>query len=244
MKKDKLYIGCSSYATPSWQTLFYPEELPKRKWFDYYCQHFNTYEFNSTFYRFPAIKNLLPWYDRTPDDFKFSIKIPKIITHIKKLKDCEEEIAEFYLVSSEGFKNKLACILWQLPPSFNFSPERLKLIIGAIDPNFKNVVEFRHGSWWRADVIKELRENNITFCNVNYPKLPTSIQQTTSIGYVRMHGNPELFYSEYTKEEIAALYQEVSSQGFKEAYIYFNNTASTAAIINALQFTKIHNELH
>lgn len=244
MDKNKLHIGCSSYATSSWRPLFYPQKLPKRLWFDYYCQHFKTYELNSTFYRFPTVESLLSWYGKTPDDFIFSIKVPKIITHIKRLKDCKEEIEEFYSVAEKGLKNKLACILWQLPPSFTFSPERLELVIHAMKPGFKNVVEFRNESWWREDVMNELSKNNITFCNVNYPGLPAEIRQNTEIGYVRMHGNPELFHSEYSEKDIEALYRDINNQGFKEAYVYFNNTASTAGIINALQFAKIHNRIH
>ncbi|TYR38390.1 DUF72 domain-containing protein [Sphingobacterium phlebotomi] len=239
MKKNKLYIGCSSYATQSWKTLFYPDDLPKKEWFNYYSKHFNTYEFNGSFYKFPTVQNLLAWHDKVPVDFKFSLKVPRIITHIRRLEQCDEEIEEFYRVSQEGLKNKLACILWQLPPSFSYNEDRLKSVLRAMNADFKNVVEFRHKSWWRQDVIKILHENNITFCNVNYPKLPTSIQQTTSIGYVRMHGNPELFYSEYTKDEVETLYHEVDTVGFKEIYIYFNNTASTAAIINAVQLKEI-----
>lgn len=239
MKGDKLYIGCSSYATPSWKTLFYPNVLPKRMWFDYYSKHFNTYEFNGTFYRFPTMQNLLSWSGGVPDDFRFSIKVPKIITHIKRLEQCKQEIEEFYLISKEGFKNKLACFLWQLPPSFSYNDNRLELVVRAMNPDFKNVVEFRHESWWRDEVITKLSENDITFCNVNYPHLPTAIQQTTPIGYIRMHGNPRLFYSEYTKEEVETLYHQVNLVGFKEIFIYFNNTASTAAIINALQLKAI-----
>ncbi|HWK57385.1 MAG TPA: DUF72 domain-containing protein [Parapedobacter sp.] len=239
MKRDKLYIGCSSYATSSWKNLFYPNELPKKKWFDYYSKHFNTYEFNGTFYRFPTVQNLLSWSGSVPDDFRFSVKVPKIITHIKRLEGCKREIEEFYLISKEGFKDKLACILWQLPPSFSFNDDRLTSVVHAMDPNFKNVVEFRHESWWCDDVITKLSENNVTFCNVNYPYLPTAIQQTTSIGYIRMHGNPQLFHSAYTEEEVETLYHQVNQVGFKEVFIYFNNTASTAAIINALQLKAI-----
>lgn len=212
MKKGKLHIGCSSYATPSWQPLFYPEGLPRKQWFEYYCQHFNTYELNATFYRFPTVKSLLAWYDKTPIGFKFSIKAPKTITHIKRLENCKEEIDKFYSVSREGLKDKLSCVLFQLPPSFSYTPERLKLVTDAVDPEFKNVVEFRHESWWRDDVLKELEENNIIFCSVNYPKLPTAVQKTAEIGYVRMHGNPKLFYSEYSIVEIEALLKDIIAQ--------------------------------
>lgn len=235
MEKSKLYIGCSSYATASWKTLFYPEDLPKKMWFDYYARYFNTYEFNGTFYRFPTVENLSSWHDKVADDFKFSVKVPKIITHIRRLQQCDDEIEAFYSICEKGFKNKLACILWQLPPSYTFNEDRLESVLRAINPNFKNVVEFRHESWWRDSVMTKLSENNITFCSVDYPQLPTSIQETNSIGYIRMHGNPKLFYSEYTKEAIEDLYHKLSARKFKEVYIYLNNTASTAAIINALQ---------
>lgn len=208
-------------------------------WFDYYSKHFNSYEFNGTFYRFPTVQNLVSWSGRVSDDFRFSVKVPKIITHGKRLEGCEREIDVFYLTSKEGFGKKLACVLWQLPPSFSFNKNRLRLVVDSMDSSFKNVVEFRHESWWQDEVITKLSDKNITFCNVSYPGLPTSILQTTPIGYIRMHGSPRLFYSEYTKEEVETLYRQVSDVGFKEVFIYFNNTASTAAIINALQLKQL-----
>lgn len=163
-------------------------------------------------------------------------------TDIQRLEGCDDEIKEFYSVVQEGFKDKLACVLWQLPPSFSFNRERLDAIVRVLQPSFKNVVEFRHESWWRDNVIATLKDHHITFCNVNYPGLPTGIQQTTSIGYIRMHGNPKLFYSEYTKKQIESLYHEATRAGFDELYIYFNNTASTAAIINSQQLKTIAEE--
>lgn len=235
MKKEKLYIGCSSYATLSWKSLFYPEELPKNKWFDYYCQHFNTYELNSTFYRFPTIKTLLNWYNKTPEDFMFSVKAPKLITHIHKFENCKEEIAKFYTICHEGLQDKLGCVLFQLPPSFSYTTAKLELIINSLDTGLKNVVEFRNKSWWREDVFRTFMKNNITFCSVSYPGLPTTILQTSKVGYVRMHGNPKLFYSKYDTEAINNLQKETTNKNFEEVFIYFNNTASTAGIINALE---------
>lgn len=241
MKAEKLHIGCSAYANPLWKTVFYPEDLPKKDWFEFYCRHFSTYEFNSSFYKFPTAENLLKWYDRTPGDFKFSIKMPKTMTHIKRLKNCEEDIAKFYAVCKEGLKDKLGCILWQFPPGFDFDREKLESIIHAVDHNFNNAIEFRNESWWRAEVEKEFDDNDLIFCNVNYPGLPAGILRTSPVGYVRMHGNPELFYSQYTKEEIETLYKKITSGSFKEIYVYFNNTASTAGIVNALEFRELLN---
>ncbi|RWX00570.1 DUF72 domain-containing protein [Flavobacterium cerinum] len=239
MKKEKPYIGCSSYTTLSWKYLFYPEELSKNKWFDYYCKHFNTYELNSTFYRFPTVKTLSNWYNKTPEDFMFSVKVPKLITHIHKFENCKEEIAKFYAICHEGLRDKLGCVLFQLPPSFSYTTAKLELIINSLDPGFKNVVEFRNESWWREDVFKTIRKKNITLCSVSYPGLPSIILQTAKIGYVRMHGNPNLFYSKYDIETINTLKKETANKYFEEVYIYFNNTASTAAIINALELKEL-----
>jgi len=91
MERENVHIGCSSYATASWKRVFYPEDLPKRMGFDYYAQQFNTYEFNGSFYKFPTIKNLLSWHDKVADDFKFSIKVPRLITHIRRLDDVKKK---------------------------------------------------------------------------------------------------------------------------------------------------------
>lgn len=124
--------------------------------------------------------------------------------------------------------------------SFNYTPERLTLITGSLNPEFKNLVEFRHESWWQDTVYSAMAAAGITFCSVNYPKLPTAVVATTPVAYIRMHGNPRLFYSEYSKETLQLLYKDVLSQpNFNQLFIYFNNTASTAAIINAQQFKEM-----
>jgi uncharacterized protein YecE (DUF72 family) len=240
MKQTKINIGCSSYYNKQWQGLFYPEDMPTGKWFEYYCTQFNTYELNSTFYKSPTVKSLQTWYKKTPDGFLFSAKAPKQITHLKKFVDCEQELGDFYSACSEGLADKLACILFQLPPSFSYSEERLALIISSLKPGFKNVVEFRNESWWHDDVFNAFAKSNISFCSPNYPKLPTSVVTTNAIAYLRFHGNPRLFYSEYSNEELKATYEEiVKKENVDEVFIYFNNTASTAGIINAVAMKEL-----
>ncbi len=77
----KWWIGCSGFHYKGWRGKFYPEGLPQKKWFEFYCQYFNTVELNTTFYRFPRIGDLRAWYDRSPDGFRFSVKAPRFITH-------------------------------------------------------------------------------------------------------------------------------------------------------------------
>src|SRR3954467_9864361 len=111
------WVGCSGFSYKGWKGKFYPEGLAQRKWFEFYCERFNTVELNVTFYRFPELKNLKGWYERSPRDFKFTIKAPRIITHFKKFANAQDEIVRFYDVAGEGMADKLGSILFQLPPS-------------------------------------------------------------------------------------------------------------------------------
>ena len=123
---------------------------------------------------------------------------------------------------------------------FSLHPERLKLIIRNLSPDFKNVIEFRNQSWWTQEVYDALTKNKLIFCSVNYPGLPTTIVETSSTGYLRLHGNPELFYSKYSAEELSKTYDEIrAANKLKKIFIYFNNTASTAGILNALAFKQV-----
>ncbi|KFF04350.1 DUF72 domain-containing protein [Flavobacterium reichenbachii] len=232
--KNDILIGCSSYNNRFWKSIFYPENIPVSKWFDYYCQHFDTYEMNGTFYKFPTLKVLENWYKKAPENFLFSVKAPKEITHIKKFIDCEDRLNEFYDCCEEGLKEKLGCILFQFPPSYDFSTEKLQNIIGKLNPKFKNVIEFRHKSWWNQEVWDAFSENNITFCSVSYPGLPNTIFYAFPLLYIRMHGDIKLFYSSYSSEELEIV-KNMLALRHQNAFVYFNNTASTAGILNALE---------
>lgn len=240
--KQKIHIGCSSFSNGYWKEIFYPEDLPRSKWFDFYCENFDTYELNATFYKFPTLKSLQGWYKKTPEHFLFSVKAYKAITHFKKFVDCKEMLDEFYTVVKEGLGEKLACVLFQLPPSFQYSREKLELIISCMNPDFKNAIEFRNESWWTQEVFDALAKNNISFCSVSYPKLPETVVQTNSTGYIRLHGVPKLFYSGYTPEFLQSLYKEVvTTDKWKEVFIYFNNTAGTEGILDAVEMKSKEN---
>ena len=239
MKNFKLFIGCSSYYNSNWKPEFYPQDLPRSKWFDFYSDHFPTYEMNGTFYKAPTLKVMQNWYLKGPENFVYAVKAPKIITHLKRFKACEDEINIFYEVCKNGLKEKLGPVLFQLPPSFHYSEENLELIIKNLNPEFKNTIEFRHESWWKKEVFEILEKNGITFCNVSHPTLPDSVSKTSNIGYFRFHGSPKMFYSSYSEEYLKKIYEEITKNSFEEFYIFFNNTASTAGVLNALEMNKI-----
>ena len=234
----KIYIGCSGFHYKEWKDFFYPENLPQTKWFQFYCENYNTLEINATFYKFPTQKSLTKWYDTSPDDFRFSVKVPRLITHYKKFSECEMLIRDFYNIITAGLQEKSGCVLFQLPPQFTYTPEKLDLIINSVNHSFKNVFEFRHISWWNENVLEQFKKRKLIFCGVSFPKLPDPIMATTKNIYYRFHGVPVLYKSIYTESFIENIYQQIKTFNPKEAWIYFNNTWGEAAIINSKYLQK------
>jgi uncharacterized protein YecE (DUF72 family) len=241
MQKVNWHIGCSGFSYKEWREGFYPKGLAQSKWFSYYTQYFNTLELNVTFYRFPTINSLKGWYDKAPAQFSFSAKVPRPITHFKKFEDTERMITDFYGLLKEGLKEKLSCVLFQLPPTLIYSKEKLEKILNQVDPAFKNVIEFRHESWWKKNIQTILKKHNISFCGVSFPKISfDDAVINTPTCYYRFHGVPKLFYSEYDEAFIEKIYNQIAqNKKVKTAYIYFNNTASLAALHNAKYFQKL-----
>ncbi|HLA56614.1 MAG TPA: DUF72 domain-containing protein [Flavobacterium sp.] len=239
MKKPEIHIGCAGYNNSYWKGIFYPEGLPRSKWFGYYCMQFPMYEMNGTFYKFPSVKSLENTYNKTPENYRLTVKAPRVITHFKKFAGCQQEIADFYTACREGLKDKLDSALFQLPPSFHYTSERLEMITTSLSKDFKNVVEFRHASWWIPEVFEALAKNSIIFCSVSYPNLPEGVIKTSPIGYIRLHGRPKLFYSGYSDAELQQLYDDILVKGFSEVTVCFNNTASERGILDAMAMKKI-----
>ena len=235
----KWFIGCAGFYYKEWKDFFYPTGLAQKNWFGYYCQHFNTIEINSTFYKMPTQKALEKWYNDSPADFVFTLKAPRIITHYKQLKDCSALLTDFYASITNGLKEKLACVLFQFPPKFSFSEERLQLLVHLLDQNFTNVVEFRHASWWDEKVYRKLKEQGIIFSGQSYPyALPDALIANNDNIYYRFHGRPILYKSEYTPDEILN-FSKLPPANTKHIFVYFNNTWGTGALTNARQLQHI-----
>ena len=234
------FIGCSGFYNKDWKEVFFPKGLPQSKWFEFYCTQFNTLELNTTFYRFPRIEILQKWYDKSPADFKFSVKAPRLITHYKQFNDVARLLHDFYTSVQEGLREKLGCVLFQLPARIAYSEAFLQRITQNLDNSFKNVIEFRHISWWNQFVFVELAKHNISFCSISIKNLPAEIIANTPLLYYRFHGIKKLYFSEYTKQTIKNFSRELTlQQNIQETFIYFNNTATIAALRNARYVQKL-----
>ena len=236
-----VHIGCSGYNYREWKGLFYPEELPQSKWLEYYCRQYNTVEINASFYKVPTVKSLTTWYKKTPVNFRFSIKANKVITHYKKFVETQNLITDFYNIALEGLKDKLDCILFQLPPSLAYTPAVLDRIVSQLNPSYKNVLEFRHVSWWNEEVYTRLKNHNLIFCITSYPGLPEKFIQTADAVYLRLHGNTELYKSNYSDKELKFFSNAIKKSDVTQSFIYFDNTWGGNAIGNAHTMQKLMN---
>lgn len=227
-----IYIGTSGFSYPAWKEKFYPAGMPSAQWLTYFSTRFNSLELNSTFYRFPRVETLLKMCERTSNDFVFSVKMNKAVTHTMRMKNARSRVDEFTAIAAEGFGDKLGCILFQLPPSFRYTEENLHHLLESVPVGSRNVIEFRDISWWNEEVRDALRRQNLTICNVSYPSLPEDKYMTSEVFYQRMHGIPELFKSPYSEKSLDQLVEGIPGNAASK-YIYFNNTMFDAGYTNA-----------
>ena len=239
MNKIRWHIGCSGFHYRDWKEVFYPLDMPQRKWFEYYSTRFDTLELNVTFYRFPQLKFLETWYNNSPVNFSFAVKVPRLITHFKQLKDCERLLNDFYSSVRDGLKDKLGPVLFQLAPKWHYTEERLDLVVSNMRKGFTNVVEFRHETWWNKKVYQRLKKEGIIFCGISYPTLPDEPVVTNKTAYYRFHGVPQLYYSAYNNDMLKKIADALAAdKNIKNVFIYFNNTATIGAIENAILLTE------
>lgn len=227
------YIGCSGFSYRDWKPEFYPQGLATSKWLNYYSEHFNSFESNTSFYRTPQISTLHKWVSETPDNFVISVKAPQTITHYKKMTGTKDLLAAFYDLMLNGLQQKLGAVLFQFPPGFSFTEERLTAILEQLEPAFTNVVEFRHSSWWQPGVYQALAAKGICFCSISHPSIADAVVVTAPIVYFRFHGVPDLYRSCYTDEYLdTVLKQILQFEQVRRVYLYFNNNISASSLKN------------
>ena len=233
------FIGCSGYYYREWKGQFYPADLPSTKWLQFYAQHFNTIEINATFYRMPTLKSLGKWYNDTPEDFAFTVKAPKLFTHLKKMKGILEEQSQFYDTCFNALQDKLRCVLYQFPASFKYSEQMLEVIMSLSETPVLHAIEFRDASWWQEDVYHALQAAGMVFVNSSFPGLDDVFVPNDSTAYLRFHGKPVLYKSGYGSEGLAFWAEKVAARPPQQLITYFNNTWFGEAIKDAQLFREM-----
>ncbi len=241
------HVGTSGWTYDDWAGVFYPEGVKGSGRLPYYATIFDTVEINATFYRLPSQTMIDAWNRNLPDGFHFVVKGSRTITHLKKLRDCDEPLGAF-LDRVRGLR-ALRVVLWQLPPSLHKDLDRLDAFLarlpGLSSPSgraaVRHAVEFRHASWWDEEVISLLERHAAAMVAVSHPGLPASVHPTTDFLYVRFHGlGKQLYRYDYSRRELRGWAARLAPHlGGRELYAFFNNDYDAHAPRNALVFREL-----
>jgi uncharacterized protein YecE (DUF72 family) len=226
------WIGISGWTYAGWRGTFYPKGLSSSKELTYASRKLNSIEVNGSFYRLPRPENYLDWYEQTPQaDFMFSVKAGRFITHIRRLKEIEEPVANFFASGILGLKEKLGPILWQFPPNMPFDEGRFENFFAMLPHDFeaaakvarrrsgwlkgraswsfdvnrpiRHAVEIRHFSFLNRRYIDLLRAYDIAFVFADSAgKFPYTEDATSDFIYMRLHGAQQIYTSGYTDAEL------------------------------------------
>ncbi len=237
-------MGTCGWSYKEWKASFYQIKSGQSK-LRAYSRVFKTAEIDSTFYRNPSKGTVMGWLKYSPSDFVFTAKLPKTITHDKALglkKDVKADLEVFLdLMEPLQLGGKLACLLIQLPPKYNYNPENLETFFEMLDPRFRYTVEFRNVTWLMpaTRTFDLLEKYKVAYTIVDEPLLPPEVHLTAHFAYFRWHGKGEdiWFDYRYSKEELEPWVTKVEETAgkVKKVYGYFNNHYHGYAPENCLQ---------
>jgi len=222
----RIRIGISGWRYPPWRGTFYPKDLARKNELAYAASKFPIIEINGTFYSLQRPSSFARWYEQTPKNFVFSVKGGRYVTHMRKLRDVQQPLANFFASGVLGLREKLGPVLWQLPPSLGYDAERFERFFDllphdttaalrlarkrdsrmkgrallSIDRNrpLRHAVEIRHESFLDASFIDMLRARNIALVVAETAgRWPLTYDVTANFIYMRLHGDKELYRSGY-----------------------------------------------
>lgn len=238
---DKVFLGTSGWSYRDWIGPFYTRK--DKSMLRAYSKVFRTVEIDSTFYRYPSKGTVMGWAKYSPDGFIYSVKLPKLITHEKKLdlnEGVEEDLEKFIeLIEPLSLSGKLGCILIQLPPKFDYKPRELEDFFKILPSHIRFAVEFRDRSWMRKETWALLEKYQVAYTVVDEPLLPSEIHITTNIAYFRWHGHgtrPWYNYR-YDTEQLEPWVPKIrkTAEKVQKLYGHFNNHYHGYAVENCLQ---------
>jgi uncharacterized protein YecE (DUF72 family) len=228
----RAFIGISGYDYKPWRGVFYPDDLPARRWLEYASRRFNSIELNGTFYSLKSPSVFERWLEETPErDFVFAVKGSRFITHNLKLRRAESALGNFFASGVLALGRRTGPFLWQLPATYRFEAERLDafmrllpkssreaesialmhddrlrrgaLVDAAEEVPYRHAFEVRHPTYFGEEFFAILREHGCAFVVADTAgKFPYAEEVTTDFVYVRLHGSRELYASGYTDEEL------------------------------------------
>jgi uncharacterized protein YecE (DUF72 family) len=216
-----IWVGTSGYNYPEWKGTFYPEKLPVAKMLPYYAERFPTVEINYTYYRTPNTKILEGWSQATPERFKLTLKAPKRITHIARLRNTGD-LLRYFVDTAGKLGPKLGALLFQLPPSLKQDLPLLDSFLDNFPAEACAAFEFRHGSWLNEETYGRLRARNLAVCVADSDTMATPVTITADYAYFRLRDEG------YTPDDLRTWARTVrdATARCKDVFVYFKHEES------------------
>jgi uncharacterized protein YecE (DUF72 family) len=262
-------VGISGWTYKPWRGVFYPKGLVQKRELEYASRQMDTIEINGSFYSLQRPSSYRHWYEETPDDFIFAVKGSRFITHMKKLKDVDVPLANFFASGVLRLAEKLGPILWQFPPQLRFDYEKFARFLDMLprttrdaatlarrhdarlddrawthaehQASLRYTFEIRHDSFLEPSFMELLRQHNAAFCVADTAgHFPFAEEVTADFVYVRLHGAEKLYTSGYSDDQLEWWASRVRKwQRSGDVYVYFDNDAKVHAPFDAMKLTSI-----
>jgi len=218
-----LYVGLSGYSYKEWkgEGRFYPEDLKQKDFFKYYCEHYNAVEMDGTWYRMPTENGVQTWLNTAPDDFKYTFKAHRNVSHKARLKPESISSMKFMLNRLAPIEKagKLACVFVQLPPTFKRNDERLREFFSTVEQGHPYAIEFRNETWFVPEVEEILKEFNVSWVSWDTEEVAGQRRDTGPFLYARMR------QQDYT-DDLLRSWADWFKQGIangKDVYVFFKH---------------------
>jgi uncharacterized protein YecE (DUF72 family) len=234
-----LLIGTSGWQYKDWRPGLYPAGLPQRLWLERYAESFAVVEVNNAFYRLPERDTFKQWRDRTPDDFRFAVKMSRYLTHIRRLTDPAEPVARFVQRAS-ALGDKLGPVLLQLPPTLKADADKLDATLAEFPAEVRVAVEPRHESWWTDEIKDVLTRHRAALSwadRLGRPRTP--LWRTADFGYLRLHEGRAKPWPHYGRSALTTWVERIGGEPVAvPEWVFFNNDPGGAAVIDAAAMAK------
>jgi len=229
----RIFIGTSGYSYKAWQGKFYPAKISPKEMLHFYAQRLPAVEINNTFYHMPTEPVLTSWAGEVPDVFVFALKAPRIFTHLKRLKNVDDE-AGYLFKTLSILDRKLGPVLFQFPPSFHANRPLLEDFLALIPEGVASAFEFRHPSWLVTEILDLLRARNLSLCLADTDENPTQeIITTASWGYLRLRR------AIYPEADLSQWLAKIKAQPWEKAFVFFKHEEEAIGPEMALRFREL-----
>jgi len=227
-------IGTSGWEYAHWSGTFYPTELPRDRWLEFYASQFDTVELNNSFYRLPEPAAFGRWGRRVPAGFRFAVKASRYLTHVRRLRDPDEPLERLWSHARE-LGDAQGPMLYQLPPRWKPNLERLTTFLRAVPRGVEQAVEFRDRRWYIPPVRGAIDESGVALCLHDMEGSAPAKRPVGPLVYVRFHGAGRRYGGRYSSQMLTAWADRIVAwaDGGLPTWAYFNNDIGGHAVRDA-----------